>query len=112
MEKVVLMVDDETVSGEYLMRALPKEIAVFLAQNFTDAKRIFLERKPTHVILDGCVEKKTIDSLPFLAWLKEQGFTGKIIAYSAGYNQALLQAGATHCAHKYRIKELVELVMD
>jgi len=112
MKKVVLMVDDELIWGDYLQRILPEDVSFFPATNFSEARKMFIEHKPSCVVLDACVEKMTFDSLPFLLWLLDQGFKGKIIAYSNSelYMDELCKNGATHSVPKHQLRKLLELI--
>ena len=71
-----------------------------------EARILFLANTPDIklILLDGCLNTYTPNTLELLKWMRDQ-YKGLIIAISAGFNEALVQAGCDRAMQKHLLSE-------
>lgn len=105
---VVLAIDDDPMFQRLYRRLLEREYTVIVASDAAEAKTLFAASNVWAVVMDGMLrplenfsnEHFGSDDFSYglTRWMREQGFTGPIIATSThdGVRRKQLEAGCDH----------------
>ncbi|MEI7452383.1 MAG: response regulator [Candidatus Falkowbacteria bacterium] len=96
----ILVIEDE-FTNQYLFELNLKDSGIedIKAFNLREGKELFdkFDGDFDFVLVDACLESKQPDSMELIAYIKDSGFAGEIVAISSNddRNDLLIAAGAT-----------------
>ena len=111
----ILIVDDSKEYQQVWKMILSPQFEIIQAMNISDGRRKFFENNGNDlalVVMDACIESKSMDSAPLLAEIKG-AFLGPIIACSSDekYQRELVALGCTHQSDKKNVADMISQIM-